>query len=261
MRVRDNDRLCQFIRHHSFRCRQRTAGVPELVGTTLVPQAQLGVAAVASKRIHCPWAKSREAKTKKRHQEVGSSRLHVMTVPTMGLHEAPATTSINAKSYQRMQHAKEPELKKYLQSPRMHLQSTHIMRSLNEEIPPKPPHAPTENTQFPQTSNMLLTPAGGSGSYLAMAEDLKRPKNPMAQFGYSTASKNPFDNSIVLIDEAHNLTRGSKAAQEAQATCRRLKTHLVTTQNTTLVCFTGTPVADNPKTKLANLEHFLASQV
>lgn len=107
---------------------------------------------------------------------------------------------------------------------------------------------------------MLLMTAGGNG-YLGMTEDATpRPRNPMAQFGYSCASKNPFDNSIVLIDEAHNLAKGSKAAQEAHRQCRRLKFHLAAAQNTSLVCFTGTPVPDNPKIKLPKLKDFLDGQ-
>ena len=80
---------------------------------------------------------------------------------------------------------------------------------------------------------MLLTTAGGG--YLRLTEGASaRPTNPIAQFGYDLASRNPFDNAVVLIDEVHNLIGGSKAAKEVPPQLRRLKAHLLTANNLTL---------------------------
>eukprot|EP00747_Dinoflagellata_sp_TGD_P000665 gnl/TRDRNA2_/TRDRNA2_100848_c1_seq1.p1 gnl/TRDRNA2_/TRDRNA2_100848_c1~~gnl/TRDRNA2_/TRDRNA2_100848_c1_seq1.p1 ORF type:complete len:590 (+),score=112.01 gnl/TRDRNA2_/TRDRNA2_100848_c1_seq1:162-1772(+) len=80
-----------------------------------------------------------------------------------------------------------------------------------------------------------------------------RPRNPLAQFGFDEASKNPFDNALVAMDEAHNML----AMPGYPAQCMRLKSFLSTSTRTTLVCLTGTPVPDNGKVALADLEEHL----
>lgn len=97
---------------------------------------------------------------------------------------------------------------------------------------------------------MNLSTAGGSFSS-------KRPtgeaRHPVAQFGYDLATRNVFDNAVVVIDEAHNMLCHPKE-------CKLLRPQLDSASNLTLICLSGTPLPDNPKVKLADLSAHLQKQ-
>jgi len=114
-------------------------------------------------------------------------------------------------------------------------------------------------SQFPNKLHLLpgaplramnLSTAGGSFSAKKQTGEAK---HPVAQFGYKLATKNVFDNAVVVIDEAHNLM--THASQ-----CKLLRPQLMTASNMTLLCLTGTPVPDNPKVQLDALEAHLEKQ-
>ncbi|CAK9045015.1 unnamed protein product [Durusdinium trenchii] len=99
---------------------------------------------------------------------------------------------------------------------------------------------------------MNLTTAGGSFS-------AKRPngeaRHPVAQFMYSLATQNCFDNSIVIVDEFHHLVNHFCSSK-----VKLLPRQLMTATNLTLVGLTGTPLPDNPKIAPEGLPAHLSHQ-
>lgn len=93
---------------------------------------------------------------------------------------------------------------------------------------------------------MRLTTAGGN--YLAVGKD-GMPKHAVAKFGYDANTGNPYDNSVVTIDEFHNVLVDRIFPRQI----RSLRRHLETASNMTLAAFTGTPVLDDGKLAVADL--------
>ncbi|CAE7253998.1 NPH1 [Symbiodinium sp. CCMP2456] len=115
---------------------------------------------------------------------------------------------------------------------------------------------------------MNLSTAGGSFS-------AKRPtgeaRHPVAQFGYDLATRNVFDNAVVVIDEAHNMLchpkeckllrpAGVTTADASPPPRSMQRPQLDSASNLTLICLSGTPLPDNPKVKLADLPAHLQKQ-
>jgi len=72
--------------------------------------------------------------------------------------------------------------------------------------------------------------------------DLKRLKKLSGDF-----SRNPFDNHVVIIDEAHNLvSRIVNKLKDKKSVSYRLYEYLMTAQNAKIVLLTGTPVINYP---------------
>ncbi|CAE8707834.1 unnamed protein product [Polarella glacialis] len=68
------------------------------------------------------------------------------------------------------------------------------------------------------------------------------PKSPILKMGFDPLELNPYSGKVVIMDECHNLVRPTLAYDEQLG---RLRDHLISTSNTILAGFTGTPVGND----------------